>query len=121
MKILLTRESVAMGDDADAPHNGEMTVADATSLQAIIKVIIQSNYLAAIGGGKATWIVMSRIPLAIVAQQWAEPKMLTPVPSLTRLNFSDNVLSMHFDYRSQRDPDLIYEEFQCVHSKQPYL
>ena len=119
MKILLTRESVAMGDDADAPHHREMTVADDTSLQAIIKVILQSRYLATIGGGKATWTVMSRIPIAIVAQQWAEPKILRPVASLYSLNFSDNVLFMHFDYRIQQDPDLVYVEFQRVHTKHP--
>jgi hypothetical protein len=76
--------------------------------------------LAIIGGGKATWTVVSRIPLAIVAQQWAEPKILTPVPSLSGLNFSDNVLSIHFDYRVQQDPDLVYEELQRVHSRHPY-
>ena len=46
--------------------------------------------------------------------------MLVPVPSLSSLNFSDNVLSVHFDYRVQQDPDLIYEEFQRVHSRRPY-
>jgi hypothetical protein len=120
MKILLTRQSVAMGDDDNAPHRREITVADDTSLLTIIKVILQSKCLAIIGGGKATWTVASRIPLAIVAQQWAEPKMLTPVPPLSNLNFSDNVLSMHFDYRVQQDPDLVYEEFQRAHSRHPY-
>ena len=109
-----------MGDDDDAPHHCEMTVADDVSLQAIVKAVLQSKYLATIGGGKATWTVMSRIPIAIVAQQWAEPKMLTPVLSLSSLNFSDNVLSMHFNYRVQQDPDLVYEEFQRAHSRHPY-
>ena len=40
MKILLTRESVAMGDDADAPYHYEMTLVDNTSLSAIIKAIV---------------------------------------------------------------------------------
>ena len=120
MKILLTRDSVAMGDDADAPHHREMDIADDTSLQAIIKAILQSRYLATIGGGKATWTVVSRIPIAIVAQQWAEPRMLVPAPSLSSLNFSGNVLSVHFNYRTQQDPDLVYEEFQRVHSRKPY-
>ena len=67
MKILLTRESVAMGDDDDAPHHRELTVADDVSLLAIIKLVLQSRYLATIGGGRATWTVLSRIPVAIVA------------------------------------------------------
>jgi len=120
MQILLTRESVAMGDDNDAPHHRELTVADDMSLLVIIKLVLQSRYLATIGGGRATWAIVSRIPIAIVAQQWAEPKMLVPVLSLSGLNFSDNVLSVHFDYRVQQDPYLIYEEFQRVHSRYPY-
>ncbi|GAA3964281.1 hypothetical protein [Hymenobacter antarcticus] len=120
MKVRLTRESVAMGDDDDAPHHCEITVADDASLLAIIKVVLQSHYLASIAEGKATWTVISRIPIAIVAQQWAEPRMLTPVSSLSSLNFLGNVLSMHFDYRVQQDPDLVYEEFQRVHSRHPY-
>ena len=117
MKVRLTRESVAMGDDADAPHHYEITVADDASLSAIIKVVVQSHYLASIAGGRATWTVISRIPIAVVAQQWAESRMLTPVSSLSSLNFSGNVLSIHFDYRAQQDPDLVYEEFQRVHSR----
>ena len=117
MKILLTRESVAMGDDANAPHHYEMTLVDNANLSAIIKAIVQSNYLACIAGGKATWAVISRIPIAIVAQQWAEPQLLTPIPSLSSLNFSGNVLSMHYEYRVQQDPDLVYEEFQRVHTR----
>ena len=120
MKILLTRESVAMSDDADAPHHHEMTLTDNTSLTAIIKAILQSNYLACISGGKATWTVVSRIPIAVVAQQWAEPQMLIPVPSLSSLNCSNNVLSVHFNYRVQQNPDLVYKEFQRVHSRHPY-
>jgi len=120
MKIILTRESVAMGDDIDAPHHFEMTLAAGASLYAIIRVVFQSNYLASIAGGKATWTVISRIPIAVVAQQWGEPKMLTPVPSLHSLNFSDDVLSLHFDYRAQQDPNLVYKEFQRVHSRHPY-
>lgn len=120
MKILLTRESVAMGDDDDAPHHREIAIADGTDLQAVVKAILHSRYLAAIGGGKATWTVVSHIPVAIVAQQWAEPKMLMPIPSLSSLNFSDNVLSIHFNYRTQQDPDVVYEEFQRVHARKPY-
>ena len=46
--------------------------------------------------------------------------MLMPVPSLSSLNFSGNELSMHFEYRVQQDPNLVYEEFQRVHSRHSY-
>ena len=120
MRVSLTRESVAIGDDVDAPHHVEITIDDNASLSSIIKAILGSRYLASIAGGKATWIVVSNIPVAVVAQQWTEPKMLTPVSNLSSLNFSGNVLSIHFDYRVQQDPDLIFEEFQRVHSRYPH-
>jgi hypothetical protein len=108
VKILITRGSVAMGDDADAPHHSEISLAGNASLPAIIKAIIQSNYLASIVGGKATWTVTYRIPVAVVAQQWPKPKMLAPLPKLSSLSFSGDVLSMHFDYRTQQDPYLVF-------------
>ena len=109
-----------MSDDVDAPHYFERTVPDSASLPEIIEAVCQSNYLALITGGEATWVVMSRIPVAVVAQQWAKPKMLTPGPQLSSLDFSDNVLSVHFNYRVQQNPDSVYEEFQRVHSRHPY-
>ena len=120
MRIRFTRASVAMSDDADAPHYFERNVPYNASLLEIIEAVCQSNYLAPIAGGKATWVAMSRIPVAVMAQQWAKPKMLTPVPQLFSLDYSDNVLSVHFDYRVQQNPDSVYEEFQRVHSRHPY-
>ena len=117
MKVHLTRDSVANGDDA---YPKELIVSNDAGLAEILRVVSHSNFLASISGGKATWTIVSRIPIAVVAQQWEEPKMLMPVPSLSSLNFSGNVLSMHFEYRVQQDPNLVYEEFQRVHSRHPY-
>ena len=117
MEVHLTRDSVANGDDA---YPKELIINDDAGLVEILRVVSRSNFLASIGGGKATWTVISRIPIAVVAQQWVEPKMLMPVPSLSSLNFLGNALSLHFDYCVQQDPDLVYEEFQRVHSRRSY-
>ncbi|MFC6224866.1 hypothetical protein ACFP2F_16575 [Hymenobacter artigasi] len=117
MKVHLTRDSVANGDD---PYSKELTVSNNASIIEILRVVLHAVFLASIGGGKATWIALSRIPVAVVAQQWAKAKMLTPIPPLSRLNFSGNVLSMHFDYRVQQDPDLVYEKYQRMHSGHPF-
>lgn len=115
MKVHLTRASVAMSDDVDAPYTVEMTVADDLSVAAIIDRIFYSNYLASIAGGKATWSAISNIPLAVLAQQWAAPKFLTPLPPLSKLDFVDNTLALYFNYHTQQDPDLVYKQLHHTH------
>ncbi len=117
MKILLTRASVAMGDDVDAPHPAEFTVPDTTSIATIIETVFRSNYLAAIAGGKATWSAISTIPLAVLAQQWILPKLLLPIPPLSALDFSDNALALYFHYHAQQDPDLVYGQLYEAHAR----
>jgi len=118
MQVFLTRDSVAAGDDADAPHARTTTVPDGTSIEAIVAIIAKSGYLASIRGGKATWVVTSKIPLAVVAQEWEKPKMLLDKPRLddvvrfNKLDTVDNGLRLHFRYFVQRDPQIVYEELQ---------
>lgn len=76
--VRLTRQSVAMSDDAWAPHEWEFTVAPGTTLAELVQIAIDDHYLATISGGRATWVVEAdRLPLAVVAQQWREPRWLT--------------------------------------------
>lgn len=115
MKVLLTHDSVAMGDDIDAPHSSEFTVNDNTGVASVIEIVFHSNYLASIAGGIATWAAISYIPLAVLAQQWSSPKLLLPVPPLAALNFANNTLAIHFKYHTQQDPYLIYDQLYSVH------
>jgi hypothetical protein len=70
------RESVCAGDDIDAPHTRRFAVAAGASLAEAISEIVVAGYLAPIAGGKATWIVETGKPVAVVAQQWKSPKFL---------------------------------------------
>jgi hypothetical protein len=115
MNVLLTRDSVAMSDDFDAPHNFLFNVDDNASVASVIQTVCNSRYLAAISGGKATWAAVSKITLAVLAQQWRSPKLLLPVPPITTLDFADNVLSLHFRYYTQQDPDLVYDQLYNAH------
>jgi hypothetical protein len=110
MQVFLMRDSVAAGDDADAPHAKTITVPDGSSLEAIITMVAQSGYLAYIGGGKATWSANSKIPLAIVAQEWDKPKMLSyyTVP-FSKVKMVDGNLHLYFTYYMQLDPNVVFE------------
>ena len=48
--VRLTRQSVAMGDDAWAPHDWQFTVAPGTTLGELVQIAIDDRYLATISG-----------------------------------------------------------------------
>jgi hypothetical protein len=65
--------------------------------------------LPSISGGKATWSLSSRVPLAVIAQQWAAPVILNhpPGPALSELDWDDDVVRLHFTYFAQQSPDSV--------------
>jgi hypothetical protein len=71
MKILATRDSVAMGDDVDAPHEQHFSFPDSTPIEQAIEKIVSAGYLASVQGG-ATWSAVSGIPICVVAQRWSQ-------------------------------------------------
>lgn len=112
MKVYISRSSVAMGDDINAPNADTVTVPDDTPLEQIIKGIAQSGYLPRIAGGHATWSVTSNVPLAVVAQEWSEPRMLpfaTMRKDLAELDHKQGALRLNFNYHAQIDPKTVYE------------
>lgn len=56
IEVVLTRNSVCMADDMDAPHSGTVQVPGDTSPITIVKAIQRSDYLAYVGPN-ATWSV----------------------------------------------------------------
>ena len=109
MKVILQRASVAMGDDIDAPHTKEFEVPDGISVERIIKDYIRCGYLPIIAGGHATWSVFSNIPLAIIAQEWIEPKTFF-IPK-NQLDIQNDTLRLYVNYHAQISPDTVYKIF----------
>ncbi|MBO3272491.1 hypothetical protein [Hymenobacter defluvii] len=103
MNVHLTRDSVAMSDDVDAPYDFRFVVPDNTSLVSLLYIVRQLSYLATIAGGKATWVAsVDGKAVAVLAQQWQEPVFLsTPV-----LDFN---VALHFEYYQQQDPQAIVD------------
>ncbi len=113
MKLELTRDSVAIGDDIDAPHFKELVIDEnATSLD-LARQVLGMRYLANIGIGEATWSVSADIPVAIIAQQWEEPKLVNPVnATIKELAKGGDCLKVHINYHCQEDPEQILEELK---------
>ena len=98
--VHVTRDSVCMGDDVDAPHEQTLEIAGNQSPEAILREVIRRYPLASIAGGKATWVCkVAGKPVAVIAQQWKEPEFRTlpaGIPDETRI---------HFTYHSQQPPE----------------
>jgi hypothetical protein len=112
MNIYVSRDSVAAGDDLDAPHGRSFSLPDGAPLGDVLSEIIQSGYLPRISGGHATWSVVSSIPLAIVAEEWPEPRLLPMIESQKKeFDCRNGLLRLHFNYHAQIDPDTVYKVF----------
>ncbi|MCC2547889.1 hypothetical protein LJY25_15675 [Hymenobacter sp. BT175] len=112
MLISLTRDSVAMGDDCLAPHTRHLTVADGTGLLEILQLVHSTRYLASISGGMATWVAILGKPVAVLAQQWAEPVLLSDATAFQQLKQDE--LQLHFRYYAQRDPVEVLDELRQI-------
>jgi hypothetical protein len=108
LRIHVTRDSVAAGDDADAPHERTFSFRDSPSPLAAVARIVAEGYLARIFGGKATWSVESGVLLAVVAQQWSEPRLVPwQEPAWLQLDQAGGIYRLHFNYHAQIDPEIV--------------
>jgi hypothetical protein len=120
MKVYATRDSVALGDDIDAPHERVFSFPDALSPLQVISRIVADGYLARIAGGQATWSAVSGVPLAVVAQQWTEPRGVPwQEPPLSELEQQNGMYRIHFNYHVQRDPELVLEVLKELKFRAP--
>lgn len=117
MTVVIWRDSVAAGDDSDAPHEWAAPVASNATIEAVVDAIIQRRYLASISGGRATWIVEGARPLAVIAQQWTTPRWLVPPESsISTYRRPGGAPDIQMLYWLQVDPDRVY---QCLRTGEP--
>lgn len=120
MKIYATRDSVAAGDDVDAPHERVFSFPEPLSTLDAISRIVADGYLAKIAGGQATWSAVSGVPLAVVAQQWSEPRVVPwrDLP-LSELEQQDGMYRIHFNYHVQRNPEDVLQTLKELKLRAP--
>jgi hypothetical protein len=108
MKVHLTRDSVAAGDDVES-HDATMQI-DAADALALIEKVLAANYLPKIAGGRATWVAVSHKPVAVCAQQWPAPRLVpwTPAACEELLHAKEGV-RLHFSYLAQIDPEIVLD------------
>ena len=110
MKVNLTRESVCAADDCHAPHEKSITVPSNATVRDLARTIKREYLPNNIQGGQATWSLVTSIPLAVLAQQWSEPKLL-PLCDVNLSGFAgpDGSVKAHLNYHAQIDPKIVLE------------
>jgi hypothetical protein len=118
LTLTVWRDSVQGGDDMDAPHEAKFTIQRDESLSSVIDRVRSGSFLACVGGGAATWIAESGSrPLAVVAQQWSQPRFLvTPEQSVCSVLGGDCRCHLNFRYWCQADPERVFE---CLQQGKP--
>ncbi|SFJ19162.1 hypothetical protein [Planctomicrobium piriforme] len=110
MKIQITRDSVCAADDVDAPHTEAISVPDSSTLEECVDFVCKSFQLPCIQGGKATWLITAGKRLAIIAQEWREPRFFQGIEfQTTDLTIAGNKLKIHFTYLAQHDPEVVFD------------
>jgi len=110
-KIKLTRESVAMADDTNAPHDLEIEIDPDWTIIEILKRVAETNYLPHIIGGKATWSVAINEPIAVLTQENPKKPLLICLPEYPyhgTEGFTE-FDHIHFNYHAQKEANDVFE------------
>ncbi len=119
LPLVIWRDSVCAGDDCDAPHERILHARLDESLDALLGRLLTERYVASISGGQATWVLVGRMPLAVVAQQWAQPRYLVqPSALLAGLIELNKRPHLNFLYRAQADPEQVVRQLLSDADKQ---
>jgi len=115
--IVIWRDSVAAGDDFFPPHERRIKAEGDETLETILEKILAIHYLPSIIGGQATWIVVGKSPLAVIAQQWSKPYYLVePVAYIEELIDRTSDHDLEFKYWCQVEPN---EVVACIKQGKP--
>lgn len=105
------RDSVCAGDDCES-HARPFVASLGALMPELIQLATSACRLAGIAGGNATWIVEAGgyggKPIAVVAQQWEEPRLLVPEPTTVEDLFADHKTKIFFKYWCQANPDAVF-------------
>lgn len=110
-KIIITRDSVAIGDDINSPHTKNIKVHPQWKIVDILNFIVTSNYLPKVNGGKATWSVAINEPIAVITQENFESPLLichADYPHQGTKGFVD-IQRIHFNYHAQKSAQEVFD------------
>ena len=109
--ITADRDSVCAGDDCGS-HDRSFAAPLQASVPELIQLATNACRLAWIAGGNATWIVevggSGGKPVAVVAQQWTEARLLVPSSETVDSLFRKHKPTLFFKYWCQSNPEAVF-------------
>jgi hypothetical protein len=103
--LRLTRDSVAAGDDADAPHAADMEFDRGAAALEIAEAILAGNYTAHVAGG-ATWWLSVGGDRVVFGFAEGRPFFIPVAPERHRIRAAD-VEAIHVSYALQAEPNAL--------------
>ena len=121
MRIVVDRDSVAMGDDTDS-HRREFDAAPATAIGTLLQRIRPD---ASIAGGRASWVIAAgpppgpdgrptrTVPIGVYAQEWGVARLFGRAETSVRdLAAGRDELTIFFNYQAQVDPEIVFDRYR---------
>lgn len=111
--VQIERDGVHASDDA---WPKQLVVEPGTTLRVLLDRALADGFLPGIAGGQATWVVepsrdgIALAPLAVCAQQWAQPAFLLAPDTTVAAHFGGAASGLRFRYRCQADPGAVFAE-----------
>lgn len=101
LRVKLTRDSVCMGDDSDAPHFLQLELPETSTIQDLVDAIDARSYLAKVAGFDHQWILLANNEEVsrLKGNDFEVPD--NGEVSLSSLVVNE-VLKVHFKYSSSR-------------------
>jgi len=86
-----------------APHDEQLEVGIAATVEDVCDAIRSKLYLPTIDGGRATWMVrIDGTPVGVIAQQWSASRVFTEDVKIA------NESNVHCAYMRQEDPASVF-------------
>ncbi len=112
IELKVDRDSVCAGDDCQS-HMALLSVSAKTALTEVLNLAQKSCSLAGIAGGNATWLIdtqgYGKGCVGVVAQQWAEPKLITEQNITAGQIWNSSKGTLFFRYWCQSNPNAVFE------------
>ncbi len=103
--IRITRDSVCMADDIDAPHEQQFEFEPETDAQGIAKRLLSGGYLAYVGLN-ATWTLALGSDQVVFGLRWGR-RFIRPVDPETHKFRVTMINAVHVGYAAQQDPKIL--------------
>lgn len=100
--IRLSRDSVCMGDDIDAPHVFTLSIARGADAAAVARAILADRYLAWVGS-TATWSLTIGLDRVLLGYRSGSP-FVRPIGRKSLTARAEDVDDLHVTYLAQADP-----------------